>query len=482
MKKVVIVGSGIGSLSTAIRLIALGYSVDIYEKNDYVGGKLGFFKKNGHTIDLTASIVLDINKYKELFRILDKNMSDYISVKRLDTTYKVFYNDNSCYEFSDNPYKLFSTVESINKSDGIKCLSILQHSYMKYNTIDKLFLDTPINQLTVKKLIKLIKFRPWQSSYDYISKYITDEKLKQFFLFQCMYTGASPYTSSSIFTLIPALAHYKSIWQFDGGIYNYIDALRRLIIEHGGNIHLNSPVQKILTHKNKAKGILVNHKFIESDIVICNTDFSYSINKLIDTDYNMCCYKKNYNYSPSVFILRLGLKNNIPSLSTHNLIFNKNFHRNLHKAFLNKLPPSPHLYIYYPDNSRHIMNIMVRVPNLKSKIDWNKKTVCYMEQKILRILKNTEGMENIEQNISFKDTFTPKDLKSYTNSSYGSAFGFVPSGKQMLIRPNIKLKYFNNLYFVGDTIQYGSGISVVMNCSKIVVNKIIKDDISKIKK
>ena len=40
MNKAIIIGSGIGSLSTAIRLKAKGFDVEVFEKNSYPGGKL----------------------------------------------------------------------------------------------------------------------------------------------------------------------------------------------------------------------------------------------------------------------------------------------------------------------------------------------------------------------------------------------------------------------------------------------------------
>ena len=44
MKKVAIIGSGIGAISLSIRLSNLGYDVDVYEKNSYPGGKLTTIK------------------------------------------------------------------------------------------------------------------------------------------------------------------------------------------------------------------------------------------------------------------------------------------------------------------------------------------------------------------------------------------------------------------------------------------------------
>ena len=40
MKKAIIIGSGIGGISTALRLKARGFDVDVFEKNSFPGGKL----------------------------------------------------------------------------------------------------------------------------------------------------------------------------------------------------------------------------------------------------------------------------------------------------------------------------------------------------------------------------------------------------------------------------------------------------------
>ena len=39
-KKVVVVGAGLGGMSAAISLAAAGYAVEMFEKNEKVGGKL----------------------------------------------------------------------------------------------------------------------------------------------------------------------------------------------------------------------------------------------------------------------------------------------------------------------------------------------------------------------------------------------------------------------------------------------------------
>jgi phytoene dehydrogenase-like protein len=47
MKKVIIVGAGIGGLVSAIKLKHHGYDVTVIEKNERIGGKINQIKKDG---------------------------------------------------------------------------------------------------------------------------------------------------------------------------------------------------------------------------------------------------------------------------------------------------------------------------------------------------------------------------------------------------------------------------------------------------
>ena len=56
MKKVFIIGAGIGGLSIAARLLQYGFKVEIFEKNNTIGGKTNFIQYKNFKFDLTASI------------------------------------------------------------------------------------------------------------------------------------------------------------------------------------------------------------------------------------------------------------------------------------------------------------------------------------------------------------------------------------------------------------------------------------------
>ena len=55
--KVAIIGSGIGGICSAIRLKNQGFDVNVYEKNNYPGGKLSTFKLGDFRFDAGPSLL-----------------------------------------------------------------------------------------------------------------------------------------------------------------------------------------------------------------------------------------------------------------------------------------------------------------------------------------------------------------------------------------------------------------------------------------
>ena len=55
--KIVVIGSGLGGLSAAIRLQAQGHQVTIAEKRDKPGGRAYVYQQDGFTFDADTTII-----------------------------------------------------------------------------------------------------------------------------------------------------------------------------------------------------------------------------------------------------------------------------------------------------------------------------------------------------------------------------------------------------------------------------------------
>ena len=336
--------------------------------------------------------------------------------------------------------------------------------------------------LKLKTITKFLESNPFITTSDYLKSIIKNQYLLNYLIFQSMYIGVNPYKNSSLYTLIPAISHIYGLWYIKGGFYNYIEALKKLILELGGKIYVNTEVEKIVINKGKVIGVRTNRGNYKSDIIVCNADYPYAIKNLIrNKDYKEI---EKQDYSCSVFMMYLGLNRKYKDLQVHNIYINKNFKKSIQDAFKGKLPKYPSLYLYYPSKIDEtisgkfasILNVMVRVPNLKdSNIIWNKETVQKFRNRIIKELKNIDGLENIENDILYESYLTPIHLKHKFYSYNGTAFGLSHKLNQTAyFRPHIKDDNIKGLYYIGSSTHPGNGVSVIIEGSKIVVDEICK--------
>ena len=493
MKKVIIIGAGIGGLSTAIRLLSKGFDVEILEKQNNVGGKVNQINDNGHKFDLTASVLMNPNIYKELFTYANKDYSKYIEMIRLDPLYRVNFYDGTSYDFYSDDNKNIETLESIEKYSSIGYLKYLSSSYEKYKIVNTKFLEKPMTNLSeiinFESISNLVKINPVPSSYKYLSKYITNEKILNYLVFKSMYIGVNPFKESNLYTLIPTISKLYGLWYIKGGMYSYIKALEKLIYELGGKVTFNTEVDEILIENKNIKGVKSNNKIFNCDIVVCNADFPYAIRNLIKSDSLKDNYNndkiENLNYSCSTFIMYLALDKKYDNLKTHNIYIGEDFKENLQKPFYGSIPDKPSVYMYSPSkvdssmcsNSKETLNIVLRVPNLSyENVVWNNKTIKDTRNKIMNSIKNIKGLEDLESHIIYEKILTPNNLEKDYNAYNGTAFGIGHNISQVgYFRPHIKSKTINNLYFIGSSTHPGNGVSVIINGSKLVVDDILNN-------
>nr|WP_315021969.1 phytoene desaturase family protein [uncultured Aminipila sp.] len=481
-KKVLIIGAGIGGLATGARLLKKGYDVKIIEKNSYCGGKTGVIKKDGFTFDLTASIIMMPQEYKNILEELGLKL-DFI---KLDPNYRVNYFDGTAKDFYTDLSKTLQQISTISASDEKAYLRILSDGYKKYEVAYQYFLsnnfyskEDMISNATIKGLLQT---NPITFSNHYISKYIKNVKIRNFFLFQTMYIGVNPFISSNMYTLIPVISAVKGLWYLKGGLYSFVKTLEQYIKDNGGSIELNTICEKYITNGNHIEGVITDQGNRYGDVIVCNSDYTYSVKNFypdsILNQKNNTENNRKFKYSCSVFMAYLALKKKYNSLEVNNIYIGANFKKNIQAAFKGNIPMEPSLYIYCPSKiddtmapeGKDAINVMIRVPNtLDKKIDWNETQVKIMRELLMNSIKKVKGLEDIDDNIEFEQYLTPKDLEQNFNCTYGNAFGISHNLKQTaFFRPQIKSHQFNNLYFIGDSVHPGTGVSLVLLGSKLL--------------
>src|SRR5690606_28667532 len=101
-KKIGIIGAGIAGLACAVRLRVAGFDVDVYEANEYPGGKLSEIRNGDFRFDAGPSLFTMPQFVDELFQLAGVDSKTYFDYIRKDIVCQYFYEDGTKFTaFSD---------------------------------------------------------------------------------------------------------------------------------------------------------------------------------------------------------------------------------------------------------------------------------------------------------------------------------------------------------------------------------------------
>ena len=92
MKKqtIIVIGSGLGGLSAAIRLAAQGHSVTLFEKRDKLGGRAYQYEIDGFKFDGGPTVITAPWMIDELWQLGGKRREDEVEIVKVDPFYRIF--------------------------------------------------------------------------------------------------------------------------------------------------------------------------------------------------------------------------------------------------------------------------------------------------------------------------------------------------------------------------------------------------------
>ncbi|HEX4958376.1 MAG TPA: phytoene desaturase family protein, partial [Lacibacter sp.] len=327
----------------------------------------------------------------------------------------------------------------------------------------------------------VIKTGTWRSMYAYAAHFIKHDLIRKVASFHPLLVGGNPFDTPSIYGLIIQFEKQWGIHYCMGGTAAIVKALCTLFEDCGGTIQLNAEVKQIIIENKKAKGIeLKDGSVIAADEVICNGDVAFAYKNYIPHQQlpaPLNLWLSNLQYSNSLVVIYFGTKKkyNDCKLAHHNLILGNKYSRLMRDIFKRKvLPNELGLYLHMPSKTDSTVApegcesfyVLSLVPNLDGKINWSELMDEYVD-KVLGFLEENY-LPDLKANMIVKHAVTPLHFHETLNSYKGAAFSIKPSMMQSgYFRPQVKSKWFSNLYFVGAGVHPGAGVPAVMASGKI---------------
>lgn len=487
MSNIIIIGAGLGGLSTALRLSGK-HKVTIIEKTSKPGGRVGLYEKNGFRFDLGPTFMSMSYELEELFR--STGIKNPVKLTPLDPVYQVFF------EGRKDPLRIYKDLsllqkefEGIEDNIALKAEKYINHGGQFFNdTMDKVvrrnfngMTDYLLALSTVpKKHIPYLFKSIWSETGKIFSSY----ESRVIFSLVAFFLGATPFNTPAIYSLL----NYTEMkndgyWRVHGGMYTLIEEIVKILKERGVEIITNTEITGV-EHENEKISFLRDSsgKKWTADVYVSNSDAAYFRGSVLKRNKFSENKLDKMHWTLAPFTVYLGVKGEVENLMLHNYFLGKDFKEYADGIFVkNETPLKPYYYVNVlskeekntaPEGHQNIF-LLCPVPDLRYKNNWDDKEK--FADLLIDDLSQRTG-NNIRQNLVLREVLSPSDWGNMFNLYKGSGLGLAHNMNQVgAFRPKNKDEYLKNLYYVGASTTPGTGIPMVIISSRLVTERMKKD-------
>ena len=480
MKNIAIVGAGPGGLAAGLILSSKGYQVDIYEKDDRIGGRSKRLYLKDFMFSMGPSFVVYIDAYKWLFEAAGLDLEKEVNITRLDPIYQLNKKEDR-WNVPGNPEDLLQDIETkFGEREAYE--KFMKREAKTVAAMHPVMVKPFHSRLSLinKHVVHFGRFVGFGNVERKLAKHFKSQSLKDIMQFQTKYLGMTPQETPGFFTMLSYLEHFDGIYHIEGGVPHLLDVMATHIKRFSGKIHVDSPVEKILTHNGVAKGVRVGGKDMEYDDVIVNADMPKMVETLLDQDAQNKYTKSvvdRKKYSVSAYMLYLGVKKKL-DYPMHTLVLSDDYPAYTESLKANQeLTDDMSLYIYHPSaldakfapDGQSSLMVLAPVPNTDADIDWDKQKTLY-KTKVYDQMKKRLNFS--PDDIEIEKVFTPSDWEA-TGVYKGATFAMKHTMNQLLHkRPHNRYEDVKNLYLVGGSTHPGSGLPIIFESAIISANLI----------
>ena len=483
IKKITIIGSGFSALAASAYLAQSGHDVTVFEKNDAIGGRARQFKREGFTFDMGPSWYWMPDVFERFFADFGKKTTDYYELIKLSPAYRVYYGVDDFITIADNLAEIVAAFEAIEKGSGALLQDFMARAKSNYDIAIKDLVYrpgvSPLELITPKTAMKVGEF--FSNISRDVRKKFKNKKLIQILEFPVLFLGAKPSDTPSFYSFMNYADFGLGTWHPKTGMFDVVRAMESLAKELGVKFQTSANIEKIIVENKTAVAIQVNGERIDSDLVLSGADYHHT-ETLMEQEHR--AYSEKYwdsrVFAPSSLLFYVGFNKKIDNISHHALFFDVDFYQHAKDIYDEpQWPKEPLFYANFPSLTdktaapEGMESGFFLVPLAPGINDTETLREAYFD-KIIDRFETLTG-QSIKNNIIFKQSFCKNDFVSEYNSYKGNAYGMANTLLQTaFLRPKLKSKKVNNLYFTGQLTVPGPGVPPALISGKLVSELINK--------
>jgi len=478
----VVIGSGFGGLAAAVRLGARGYRVTVLERLDAPGGRAYTHKIDGFTFDAGPTIVTAPFLFEELWEMCGRKFADDIDLRAMNPFYRLRFDNGETFDYCGDAAAMRAEIARFSPGDVDGYDRLLKASEDIFRIGFEELGDKPFSSVLdmARAAPDILRLGGLRSVYNFVARYMKDERLRTIFSFHPLLIGANPFAATSIYVLIAYLERQWGVHSVIGGTGKLVSGLVGLIQGQGGIVRCNAEVAQICVEGGRARGVrLADGEIVAADVVVSNACTAWTYLKMLPPE----CRKtfrdarlQRASYSMSLFVWYFGTNRKYDDVLHHSILFGPRYRGLLNDIFVDhKLADDFSLYLHRPSASdpsvapegHDAFYVLSPVPNLNADVDWSTEAEVY--RKRVEAYLEATVLPDLSKHIVASRMTTPIDFRDRLLSWEGAAFGMEPILTQSAwFRPHNKSDDIEGLYLVGAGTHPGAGLPGVLSSARIL--------------
>ncbi|MGY1845371.1 phytoene desaturase family protein [Modestobacter sp. SYSU DS0875] len=490
MARVVVIGAGLGGLAAAARLAAAGHAVTVLEQASVIGGKLGWFERDGHGFDTGPSLVTLPQVLRDLFAATGAPLDDVLELQRLDPAVAYRFADGTAVDVPGSREHIPAALDAaLGTGTGAQWAALLDRAEAMWRATEQPFLRSPLAGAgTLLRLARntadLRTIAPGRTLRGLGGRYLSDPRLRMLLDRYATYSGSDPRQAPAALLTVPYAEQAFGSWYVPGGLRRLVEAVAQRAVERGATVRTGSPVAEVLVEGGRAAGVrLADGERVPADVVVSNADATALYRELLPATTparGPRAALRRVTPSSSGLVLLLALRGRTPGLAHHTVLFPADYDAEFDALFGRRGPKrpveDPTVYVSAPDDpatrpdaDSESWFVLVNAPRHEpgSGVDWTAPGLADAQaDRVLDVLA-ARGLD-VRDRVRWRVVRTPADLERETASPGGSIYGTSSNGaRAAFLRPG-NASPLPGLFLVGGSAHPGGGLPLVTLSAQIV--------------
>ncbi len=502
---VVVIGSGIGGLTSAALLAKRGMRVLVLEQSHRIGGCCSAYEKDGYSFDVGAVFILAREIYERLFELLGLRLEDHLEMRLIDPVYDIFFDNGNRVMIHYDVDKTVEELKAVNPREAERYRDFCRDmsaiwsgtkaaAQVPFKSVEEVsnpfsLARRVLNPIFLRNLAMTLRTASG-SQQKTIDRYFSDSNMKAVVGFENLYAGLPANRINGLFTLLSYVCH-EGYYYPKGGMVAVPRALARILEGFGGELRTGTRAEKIIEKDGKACGVRsAEGEDIAARVVLSNASCIPTYLQLVGEERLSKAFVralKGYRVSIPAPIVYFGLRERPPfrchsavmvgGLEKVNAYWDEYYAHGL-MARVDDMPVG----LTFPslgDDSlappgRYAVSALLPSPYRLKYDTWDRVKPYFIEEVIASIERR--AIPGFGSMVEFAEMTTPLDFERELNLPEGAIYGLEMSVPHLgPFRASYRSPVMENLYLTGASTNPGGGVPLVMMSGMFATSLILRD-------